>query len=331
MFKESEICVLDPTGYIPGLKKLLPESEYFVFSKEINSGHNLTKDQFYNLYKFNYNDNLMEINNNYKILFLVLSSLNYFSGNSYHSENRIEVKLMKEIEQIVDKNNFEKIILFDVYDYDYDPNFLPFKFKIDICFKRNFNKNKEYKNNVFPFPCQMFVVPCVLNTMINCKVDFTNYNENKINEIFWCGSVYNHRDDYFKVYRDRLGIFSQIRNEIHTHHVRGEQYLDTMKKYKIGLDLIGAGDPNKRTFEILSSDILLFTNINNLNWGFEKEDNFEPETIFENKEDFLIKKHKLLNDREVYKRCLDTQRKLVCKYLNKEYLKNYIITKIFNQ
>ena len=44
-----------------------------------------------------------------------------------------------------------------------------------------------------------------------------------------------------------------------------------MRESKYGLDLNGVGNPNKRTFEILSQNSLRIGEYNDLKWPFDEE------------------------------------------------------------
>jgi spore maturation protein CgeB len=173
----------------------------------------------------------------------------------------------------------------------------------------------------------MFVTPCVITMMLN--KNYINSNINKINSIFWSGNINEFHDDVFNIHRTRINIYNKIKDHIDTYNnLDYSSFIEKIKEYKICLDLQGNGDPNKRTFEILSSGTLLFTNIIDLNWGFEEGDSFSEETIFYNETDFLEKKQKLLNEQTVYNKCLANQKYLVDKYFSKESMRNRILNKL---
>ena len=99
-----------------------------------------------------------------------------------------------------------------------------------------------------------------------------------------------------------------------------------MQNSKYSVDLLGAGNPNIRTFEILVSGSLLLQQKNNLVWPFPEK--FSNECFFANGEEFINNLQKLNNNDELYKNCLENQYQIVSKYFNKEWLKNYILSKI---
>lgn len=333
---DDQIIIFDPATHMPGLKKIFPNSLYYAIDPtespflRYETTIHLDKQRFNEIYKFEYNSDitsLLNINND-KILFLTLPLLDCVEGSKWTKPYGL--LLMKVIQKIINASSWKKVVLFDTYDYDYDPSKLNLNCKIDYFFKRNYNKTKSYGSNVIPFPFQMFVLPCVLNTI--CSIDtslFEHNHDNKINKIMWCGNLYNHVDESFKVYRMRQNIYDKIKNHVYsTGRISESEYHQKIKEYKICLDLAGVGDPNKRTFEILMNNSLLFTMIKDLEWGFEDGEHFEPETIFENEEDFYTKSQSLLNNQELYNKCINTQMKIVKKYFNIDYFKRYIIKKI---
>ena len=95
---------------------------------------------------------------------------------------------------------------------------------------------------------------------------------------------------------------------------------------KFSLDLLGAGNPNIRTFEILVSGSLLLQQNNDLVWPFLEK--FSDECYFEDGIEFNNNLNKLYNNPELYLSCLENQYNIVNKYFNKEWLKNYILSKI---
>jgi hypothetical protein len=245
---------------------------------------------------------------------------------------------MEYIYNIIRTNTFKKVALIDTYDYDYDPSLFP-NLPIDIFFKRYKNKNKQYGKNVFAFPISMFVVPCVLWTILNKKTMITETPRK--NAIMWCGSLYDHIDDRFNQYSYRRTMFNNIHHLIEPHYNLSEQsYLNTIEQYKIGLDLKGVGAPNKRTFELMSRNTLIMSNMTDLDWGFEHSepglrscidcDNFDLNTLFDTPEEFKIKSELLLNNEEAYTKALNRQNYLIDKYMNKDYLRNYILRHIMN-
>ena len=323
-----KLCILDPAHNIPGFKILFPESDYYAFEPcdffTYSAINHMNNEQFNKIYNFNYLTNLNTINsNNYNILFICLPFLDCIEGHQMTKDYGI--RILQLIEIILENNTFQKVCLFDTYDYDYDPTTVYTNPKIQYYFKRNYNKNKQYSPNVFPFPYIMFVTPCVLTILLE---DNTINNTNRINKVFWCGSIFKHENKDFNILRDRETIFNEIKNSLDIYNnLSHNDFISTLQKYKIGLDLEGVGDPNKRTFELISNNVLIFTNRINLEWGFDKEDSFSPETIFTTPQDFF-EKLKLLENEIIYNKCLKNQEFLKQKYMNKEYLRNYILSKI---
>jgi hypothetical protein len=320
-----KLCIIDPAAHIPTLKVLFPEAEYYAhepdsFFKYITT-HHYTKQQNLEKYGFEYRTDWETINsNNYDYLFISVPLADFY--NTISSELTPYMTRMKEkIKTIIDTNHFKCVALFDTYDYDYDPNSMNTEWNVNYYFKRNYNKTKTYSSNVFPFPYIMFVKPCVLGMVINPT---KNTHENKINRAIWAGGLYNHVDNKNGVYRMRKDIYNQIEDCIDTGHFSENDYINTLKKYKVAVDLIGVGDPNKRTFEILSNGTLMLSMCGDLAWGFDEGDEFHPDTFFKTADEFRAKLDRILNDEAHYRVCLEQQQKIVNKYFNKQWLRQYI-------
>ena len=99
-------------------------------------------------------------------------------------------------------------------------------------------------------------------------------------------------------------------------------FLSEMNKSKFSLDLLGCGYPNKRTFEILTTNSLLIAEKNDLVWPFPEQ--FSEETIFKNATDYIEKVNKLAQNNELYIKCLTNQQNIVEKYFNVVWIRNYI-------
>ena len=322
-----KLCILDPAHNVPGLKYLFPESDYYAVEPcdffTYSAINHMNNEQFNKIYNFNYLTNINNINsNNYDTIFIVLPLLDCIKGHQMTKEYGI--RILQLIEHILESNNFTNVSLFDTYDYDYDPTTVYANRRIHNYFKRNYNKNKIYSSNVFPFPYMMFVTKCVLTILL----ENNNSINTRKNEVFWCGSIFTHENNDFNIYRDRKKIYENIKEYLSIHNnLSNKEFINTLQTYSMGLDLFGVGDPNKRTFELLANDVLVLTNRTDQEWGFENNDSFSNETIFTNKEEFLTNLH-LLHNKETYNKCLRNQQYLKQKYMNREYLRKYIISKI---
>lgn len=320
-----KLCIIDPAVHIPSLKVLFPEAEYYAHEPDsfftYTTTHHYTKQQNLDLYGFEYRTDWETISSDkYDYLFISIPLADFY--NTISTELIPFMNRMREkIKYIINSNKFKSVVLFDTYDYDYDPSIINIELKVDYYFKRNYNKWKKYSSNVFPFPYMMFVKPCVLDMIINSK---TNTENNKINRAFWAGALYNHIDDNNKVYRMRHQMFEQIKDSIDSYFLPENDYINKIQQYKVVVDLIGVGEPNKRTLEILSNNTLMLTMCSELVWGFEEGDDFHPDTFFSTANEFKYKLNKLLNNEEHYRICLEQQQKIVKKYFNKKWLRGYI-------
>jgi spore maturation protein CgeB len=152
------------------------------------------------------------------------------------------------------------------------------------------------------------------------------YLSNKNNRVFYTGGLYHHIDNKFGVNINRSGMYNQISKYItNPGQMDNNTFIKFIKESKYSIDLLGAGNPNIRTFEILVSGSLMLQQKNNLIWPFSEK--FSEECYFENSNEFAINLQKLESNNDLYKECLLNQYQIVNKYFNKEWLKNYIIQK----
>ena len=150
----------------------------------------------------------------------------------------------------------------------------------------------------------------------------------KYNRALWCGNLYNHIDNKNNIKKMRLDMYNGIRDKIDSGRFTESEFINKIREYKVIVDLIGVGDPNKRTIEILTTGSLMLSMCGDLNWGFDNNENFHPDTYFKTPEEFTKKLEKLLNDEEHYKKCLEHQEYIVNKYFNKRWLREYIEKKL---
>lgn len=314
-----KIAIIDGVNQDIGLKILFPEADYFINNTEINKISSLNK---YNIeIKSNWNT---ITDKNYDYLFIVIALYDAKPGVKFYKQNIYDI-LQKELE-IINNNNFKKVFIFDNYDYDYDPNPIVKNNKVDLFFKRHYNKTKNYEKNVIPFPFIMFGQIALIEKVDN-NIEFNN-DENKINRVFWAGGLYCHTDNEYPWLRNRQLIYSQIisSNENFIYNpgrLSYNTFLTEMNKSKFSLDLLGVGCPNMRTFEILSTNTLRIGQYSDLLWPFPEQ--LCEETIFKDINEYIEKIHNLIQNEELYQKCLKNQQNIVNKYFNKQWIKEYII------
>ena len=295
-----------------GLNILFSEADYFINNTELDKSSNMLS---YNIIP---NYDWSQINcSNYDYLFIVIALYDAKPGTKFFKQNIYDI-LQKEI-KIINENNFKKVFLFDNYDYDYDPNEIICNDKISLFFKRNYNKTKVYKNNVIPFPFIMFGQVSIIEKLSNSV-----YLEDKINRVFFTGGIFVHDDPEINYYRDRITIYSKIETYIYNPgYLNYNNFLEVLRTSKFSLDINGVGDPNKRTFEILSQGSLLISQYNDLKWPFDEQ--FSEETVFKNEDEFIKNITTLQNDNTLYRKCLDNQLNIYNKYFNKKWIKDYVV------
>ena len=309
-----KIAIIDGVNQDIGLNILFSDADYYINNIELDKSYSLSKYNIHPKYDLNnINDN------NYDYLFIVIALYDAKPNTKFYKQKIFDI-LQKELE-IINNNNFKKVFIFDNYDYDYDPNTIIDNPKVTLFFKRNYNKTKIYNKNVIPFPFIMFGEKSIIE-----KIDDFNINNlNKIDRIFFTGGLFVHYDEEINYIRDRVSIYNQISSLIfNPGYINYQNFLSIINNSKFSLDINGVGNPNKRTFEILSQGSLLISQYNDLKWPFEEK--FCEETIFYDANDFFNKIYNLRNDIDLYNKCINNQNIIFFKYFNKLWIKNYIIT-----
>lgn len=309
------IAVIDGVNQDIGLNILFPEADYYINNTELDKSNNMRSHNINPKYDWSLiNDT------NYDYLFIVIALYDAKLGTKFFKPNIYDI-LQREL-KIINENNFKNVFIFDNYDYDYDPNEIIQNDKISLFFKRNYNKTKIYKNNVIPFPFIMFGDVSLIE-----KIEHTDYSVFEHNRVFFTGGLFIHDDPQINYYRDRKTIYNKINKYIYNPgYLNYNDFLQAVRTSKYSLDLNGVGDPNKRTFEILSQGSLMLSQFNELKWPFEET--FSEETIFKNENEFVNNLIKLNANDELYKRCLYNQLYIYNKYFNKKWIKEYVLNHI---
>ena len=315
------IAILDGVQQDIGLKILFPQADYFIDNIGYSGVGEFDKRESIKKYNIDVKTDLNLINDkNYDYLFIIISLYDAYKGRKFF-KNEIYSIMQKEM-KIIDNNNFKKIFIFDNYDYDYDPNEILKHEKINLFFKRNYNKNKEYQQNVVPFPFIMFGKKSLIE-----KLDETNNSNIKYNRLFFSGALFIHIDNEINYVRNRQSIYNKISNIIYNPgRLSYTNFLMCIRESKYALDLNGVGDPNKRTFEILSQNTLRIGEYNDLKWPFDES--FSEETVFKTSGELIQKINYLERNPEVYNKCLENQKKIYKKYFNKKWIRDYILLNI---
>ena len=329
-----KIAIIDSYNRDIGIKILFPEADYYVMKEEYN------RKLSYEKYNFEPQYNIENIDTTYDTLLLIICEYNCFKTYNNKS-NEFYIKeseeYMRKIVEIINNNDFKKICIFDNNDYDYDPTIIydyynDIKNKDILFFKRNYVKTKTYHKNVYPYPYTIFGKDlCMTELITSTFYENLQTKQEKENRIFFSGTLFYHVDHLYGVIRDRITIMSKIQSELghvvyHCSNMGFNEYIKEMSKSKLCLDLLGVGDPNRRTFEIFASGSLRIAERNNLQWTFD--DDFCEETYFSNVDELKTNVTKLLGDDALYNKCLEKQNEIVKKHMNKNALKKYIIDKI---
>ncbi len=314
-------CIFDPAQHGTGFCLLFPEAKYYCMTTVSCLQRN--HSEFTKIYDFDFLDDINEINaDNYDIL-IVITSLYQGHKQNINTNNII---IFNTVKKIIQTNSFKKIYLFDNDDFDYDPSeILNITDKNIIYFKRNFNSNKNYNNNVYSFPFFIFGTPfCILWKALISHSTFDNINERK-DSVFWSGTLFKHMNECgYEVNRDRFYWYSKISDLItDIGYLPNDIFLELMSMHKYGLDLYGVGDPNRRTIELLVTRTLIIQQKTNLKWPFEDGNLVNKKLQWETREEFqnILE---ILKDEETYNYYLKEQNRKYDTYFTKEWLRNYI-------
>ena len=321
------IVIIDSVNQDIGLKLLFPEADYFIHNDEDCT----RKDRIssYHHYRFSPNTDFSSIHDkNYDYVFIILPSYDIIPSTPYYNEHFKNI--FDKITDILNQNHFKFVAWFDNYDFDYDPTTFITNPKINMFFKRNYNKTKKYNQKVVPFPFIMFGNKSLIEKCDRELVSETEYFKEKQPRIFFSGNIFPKNDYVYMdmdIPRGRQEIYSQISNYIYNPgNLDYPRFINELQNSRFALDLLGVGDPNKRTFEILMSGSLMISQYNHLLWPFTDGESFSKETIFKNETEFKEIIYNLSNNSVLYDSCLQNQYMIVQKYFNKKWLRNYLLS-----
>ena len=312
-----KIAILDPRIQAPGLISVFPDADYYVISYNGSYDLNKTPNKFYSDYKFEYCEEIENINDvNYDAVFIV------YAVNDFADKSRGDVQHhLEKILNILSENTFKKVVFFANDDHERDPALECPYIQADVWFKRNYSETIKYSKNVVPFPFLIFGWICPLWKVLNLNFPETE----KIDRVLWGGGTYpSVRPDY--IGRDRF--MDEIGDYVEGISVPNDVFLKELSRSKFCLDLNGYGDPNIRTLEILCANSLLMQQFKHLVWPFEGNDDFSEETIFVSPSECLRKIELLRSNKELYDQCLKNQIYIKNKYFCKEWLSNYVFRSI---
>ena len=316
------IAIFDPCQHVVGMKKIFPEADYYTYYTYME--YNQSRENFIKSYGFDYSDEVHKINsNNYDILIIIFPTYDNFKVNA--TENNKHT--YNTIISLINNNNFKKILYFDNYDYDYDlENYLPVNKDNLVIYKRHYNINKKYSNNVFSFPFMIFGSPKdILWKMIENHDSFINKLDRR-NEVCWTGGLYCHDNDLgYPVYRNRYDYFEMIKDDIDNTPINKENFINTLSTFKFGADILGVGDPNLRTLELLIARTLIIQQENGLKWPFEDGYLVPKELQFNSKDEFKKIVNELKTDITKYDYYISEQNRKFDTYFTIKWLRNYIL------
>jgi hypothetical protein len=333
------IAIIDFRFHDIGLKILFPDADYFILIKEFErTDLNLRYNVNPILHSESNNIFSTISNGSYDTLFVIAPLIDGMKIYNEQEKPFVEATHLHTLNLIslIKQKKFRHICVFDNYDYDYDPNIIfsedPSFVKENniIFFKRNYCEGKQYQANVFSFPYLIFGYQCNIDMLGN----HSNYNQNgmsKIPRLFFSGTLFRHEDSIYNIIRDRRNFYGKLisKNKIYNPgQLPHDVFMRELASSKYCLDLLGVGDPNIRTFEILSVGSLRIGQRSNLKWPFSED--FCAETIFDDENDLCEKIKTLESNPELYNTCLQKQNYIVDKYMNANYLRSYLLESMNN-
>jgi hypothetical protein len=325
------IAILDPRIHATGLIKLFPEADYFVIGFE-DGRYDLDKtpERFVTTHGFRYREDIEAITGGvYDALFIV------YPWFDFREQKRRDVLYhFEKIREIVDRSAWRKIIGFSNDDSPFDPAIECGYLKASVWFKRNYQSTTTYSSKVHPFPFFLFGHVCPLWRVLT----ETNVNAEKIDRVLWAGNIpKRHSPTRNSEYLSRRALYNakipggrglfknRLRDHLKTVRLPNHLLMRELARSRFVLDMNGEGDPNNRTFELLTTDSLILQQVKRLVWPFDAGEAFSEETIYETPEELMGKLACLRADESLYNRCLANQKYIKAKYFNREWLRSYLL------
>ena len=331
--------ILDPLTHAPHLKILIPNSLYYTRQNNVSyPGGHYSNNEFEKKFNFNLLEelNIIESANNFNNIFIILPVL---STEKIHQgdSSAAWIELYKLLYNTYINKVSGKVIIFDNHGGDYNPTdyLSKFNFKYDTIIKRVYSNRNKYQENIYAYPFIMDTNNDPMYNLFNTQI--IESNSKKINKILWAGTLHKYDEEWDNnnnnEHCDRTqllnSILSKTPNIVDIKNVPYNLYFSTMSLYKYTLDLRGTSRLNKRLYEILSTDTLLFAERIDVIFPFDKGDKFSEECFFSDATELYNNYLKLENNNDLYKKCLENQKYLVKKYFNNNWLWKYI-EKIIN-
>ena len=113
------LCIIDPAHRINGLTLVFPEAHYFAHKRDSFYDYEYySVDEFKSQYGYEYKtDWSMISSDNYDYVFIVFTLYDAYTEDRAFFKQSCK-NMLERIYDIIRKNQFKKVILFDVYDYD---------------------------------------------------------------------------------------------------------------------------------------------------------------------------------------------------------------------
>jgi hypothetical protein len=352
----ARICIIDIKNMDIGVKILFPEADYCIigYDEELQSAKREACQRLNITPIVLYDDVYL---GEYDIVYIIAPLLDLTEKRKMLTQASIDynnvwlslLNVFKNGNVIIKTGGKCKII--DNYDYNYCPvmDITGVMMPSDVAgsfettfYKRNMSLSKkaaqQYSPLVKPFPYIIFGYQSVIDVLMG-GYDNTISNiphKERQNRIMFYGNIFNHIDTDNNVFINRKDMINQIYNSLHHNfgptffdlkyaYLPFAQYLHHLSTFKFGLDVLGVGEPNKRTFEIIAANTLLISQKGDVDWGFEDGDAFSEETIFATADELAIKLKLLSMDDVLYTKCHNNQMYLRRKYMTQEALRQRLL------
>lgn len=250
---------------------------------------------------------------------------------SYKTDIEDRRELFDQIYSTINKLNAKKIIIFDGSDSPRCSKGLAWlaskNYRVDAVFKREYRRTYlyDYDDRIHPFP---FLGGSGTHPwfLLENKVK----GSERVNGCFWSGApIYRFQVERPDEWCNRNDFLAEVQNYLVIKSgLPQEEFLRQFNTYKFFLHLNGTGHLCGRFFEGLSRDSLMIMQEMDVVFPFDKDDGFHPLCVVVEPREFVNNLIQIANNDALYEECKILQDKVIDKYFNYTWMKNYILSKI---
>ena len=337
-------AIFDQKAYYPSLFRILSDgTEHVVHYFTSPQMSNIPREEFVRLYGFtptNSNALLTE----YDAVFYIGEIYFDHDTNLYSQNDLMHLEFSKQrllaFYRLLNDNKIKakKICLIDQNDRALPPHTFLDKMGLpyDAILKREYRRSIEkygygsYSDKTQPFP---FVIFGKKEPVWIYLFEKEQYRQDDIipkDGCSWGGAWIRHNKTYepelycnrseFLVYHDRFTILGARPQK---------QFIEAMGYHSMFVHLNGTGHLCKRFYEGLATGRLMLQQKMDVVFPFEQELWFHDATIFETREQFDSQISLFCENKALYQECLDRQNEIERRFLNKEWIREYLESKLF--